>query len=59
DKEDPGTLLAWERLGSKKWLKVVFRINGKIRKVSVNVVQTAGVVDRGNLDEDRYKKIAH
>ena len=59
DRENPGTLIAWERMGGKKWLKVVVEINGKVRRVRANVVRSAGVVERGNLDEGRYKKITH
>lgn len=59
DTEKPGTFLALERMGKGKWLKVVFRVNGRIKKVVAHVVQTAGVVGRRNLDEDRYKKITH
>ena len=59
DEEVSGTLMAWERVGKKRWLKVVLGIDKKIGKVSANVVETAGVVDRKNLDEERYKKISH
>ncbi len=58
DQERPGTIIAWARMGSKRWLKVVFRVNGKAGKMRANVVRSAGVVDRKNINEDRYKKIA-
>ena len=44
----------------KKWLKVTFQINGKIGQGYANVVQTAGVVEKGDLAANgRYKRIAH
>ena len=59
DQKNPGTLMAWERIG-KKWLKVTIRVNDRVEKVSANVVKTAGVIEKGNIAKGgRYKKITH
>ncbi len=61
DTQNPGTILAWERVGKKKWLKLTFLVNGKIKSLAgVNVVRTAGVVEYEDLSKnDRYKRITY
>jgi SPP1 gp7 family putative phage head morphogenesis protein len=58
DSENPAVLMTWQRFGDK-YVKVVIRLDRRVGKAGVvaNEVITAGIVEKSNLDERKYKKL--